>query len=70
MKIKRERITAAGKRELVIELDHPEEHLVAVDRRRHYRLGAQIDDVVDSDALIDAQQVYWCHLEQKWVDAR
>lgn len=70
MKIKRERITAAGKRELVIELDHRDEYLVAVDSRQHYRLGAQIDDVVNSDALIDARPVYWCHFDQKWVDAK
>lgn len=70
MKIKRERTTAAGKRELVIELDHRDEYLVAVDSRQYYRLGAQIGDVVNSDALIDAKPVYWCHFEQKWVDAR
>ena len=70
MKIKRERITAAGKREIVIELDHRDEYLVAIDSREYYRLGGQIDDVVRSDALIDAQRVYWCHIEQKWIDAR
>lgn len=70
MKIKRERITAAGKREIVIELDHRDEYLVAIDSREYYRLGGQIDDVVRSDALIDAHRVYWCHIEQKWIDAR
>lgn len=70
MKIKRERITAAGKRELVIELDSRDEHLVALDSSQHYRLGAQMDDIVRSDVLIDARPVYWCHFEQKWVDAR
>lgn len=70
MRIKRERITASGKRELTIELDSRDEYLVAVDTSRYYRLGAQIDDVVRSDALIEARPVYWCHLQQKWEDAR
>lgn len=66
MIIKRSRINAKGKQELVVELDDGEE-LIAIERRGHYRLGGQIDDIVEWHVLTDSEKVYWCHFEQKWV---
>lgn len=42
---------------------------VMVNTRHHYRLGGQVDDVVASHVLTEAVPVYWCSIEQKWVDA-
>lgn len=66
MNIKRSRINSKGKREVVVELDAGEE-LVAYKKSGHYRLGGQIDDVVEWHVLADSQKVHWCHFEQKWV---
>jgi hypothetical protein len=69
MKILRSRVNARGKTELVIEMGSRDEQLLAFDPSRHYRLGAQFDDVVRSDVISEAVPVYWDHFEQKWVDA-
>jgi hypothetical protein len=66
VKIKRERVTAAGKPEVVVELEVGEE-LIAIEKRGHYRLGGQIDDVVEWHVLTDSHKVHWCHFEQKWT---
>lgn len=65
MKVKRERTTAAGKREVVVELE-PGERLMALETSGHYRLGGQIDDVVEWHVLTDSHKVHWCHFQQKW----
>lgn len=67
MNIKRSRINAQGKRELVVELDSLDEKLIAVAPQRYYRLGGQIDDVIGGHALLESQRVTWCPFEQKWV---
>lgn len=69
MKIKRERITAAGKREVVVELEAGE-RLIGIETHGHYRLGGQIDDIVEWHVMTDSRKVSWCHFEQKWIDAR
>lgn len=64
MKILSER-NVKGKRRVIVELDKGEE-LLALQDNVHYRLGAQIDDVVPGHALGDAVPVMWCPHEQKW----
>lgn len=35
----------------------------------HYQLGGQVDDVVADHVLEETVQVYWCSIEQKWVES-
>jgi hypothetical protein len=67
MIIKRSRVTAAGKRELVVELDSLDEKLIAVAEHRYYQLGGQVEDIMPGHVLLEASHVCWCPFEQKWV---
>jgi len=35
----------------------------------YYRLGGQVDDVVQSHVIGDMSRVYWCSITQKWEEA-
>lgn len=67
MIIKRSRINAKGKRELVVELDSLDEKLVAVAPHRFYQLGGQVEDIMPGHVLLESHRVYWCPIAQQWV---
>ena len=46
-----------------------DETLRAFKEESYYRLGGQLDDVVGGYCIIGSPRVYWCSIEQKWVDA-
>lgn len=69
MIVKRSRINAKGKQEMVVEVE-PGTKLIEISAHGHYRLGGQVDDVYESHVLQDARPVHWCHFEQSWVDVR
>lgn len=37
--------------------------------KNFYRLGGQVDDVVQGHVLAETRHVYWCSVTQQWVDA-
>ncbi len=57
----------SGRRIVTVELES-HEGLIPVNKSGHYRLGGQIDDIVESHVLQDSYPVIWCHFEQKWID--
>lgn len=68
MKIISTRTNKDGSSTITIRLA-PGEKAVMVNTRHHYRLGGQVDDIVASHVLTEAVPVYWCSIEQKWVEA-
>jgi hypothetical protein len=40
-----------------------------VNTRHHYRLGGQVDEIMAAHVITEAVPVYWCSVEQKWVEA-
>ena len=55
-----------GSRVLTVNVG-PAETLVSNDSRFHYKLGGQVDDVVASHVITEAEPVYWCSIEQRWL---
>lgn len=58
-----------GKRRVTVELNR-HESLLALNKHGYYRLGGQIDDIVEWHVVQDSSPVFWCHFEQKWIDAK
>lgn len=67
MKVKRERVNTKGLREVTVEL-LPGENLRAFEDSRYYRMGGQLDDVMPGYVITEAEPVFWCHIQQQWVD--
>ena len=66
--IKDEIATLKRGRRVTVELE-PGEVLINVREGRYYRLGGQVDDVVQGHVLLESRGVYWCSITQKWEDA-
>lgn len=67
MKIISEKIVK-GKRRITVEVE-TDETILAFDQNKHYRLGYPLeDDVLQADRLLNSVPVFWCDIEQKWVD--
>jgi len=66
--IKDEIATFKRKRRVVLELNHDEEFAV-LQNDAYYRLGGQVDDIVQSHVIGDMSRVYWCSITQKWEEA-
>lgn len=66
--IKDEIATLKRKRRVVLELDHDEEFAV-LRNDAYYRLGGQMNDIVQSHVIGDMSRVYWCSITQKWEEA-
>ena len=66
MKILRERINKQGKREVTVVLEG-EDHLMCFREDRFYRLGGQVDDIMQGHVITESECMYWCSIEQAWV---
>ena len=66
--IKDEIATLKRKRRVILELDHDEEFAV-LQNGAYYRLGGQVDDVVQSHVIADMSRVYWCGITQSLEEA-
>ena len=67
MKIVKDQIATLNRRRRVtVELDH-DEQLMSFRDSRYYQLGGQLDDVVQGHVITESRCVYWCSIEQKWV---
>jgi hypothetical protein len=65
--IKDEPATLKRGRRITVELS-PGETLFNVHEGTYYRLGGQVDDVVQGHVLLESRGVYWCSITQKWED--
>lgn len=43
--------------------------LIPIDSDYHYRLGGQVEDIMAPEVLMEAKAVFWCSIEQKWLEA-
>jgi hypothetical protein len=66
--IKDEPATLKRGHRVTVELE-PGETLINVREGRYYRLGGQMDDIVQSHVLTEMMGVYWCSITQKWEEA-
>lgn len=69
MKLLNSKVLKDGRVHVLIELGPTEGMPVpAIKDDAHYRLGYPIEDVVEGHIISEARRVYWCSLEQKWVN--
>jgi hypothetical protein len=66
--IKDEPATLKRRRRVTVELDH-NDHLIGIKEGYYYRLGGQVEDVVQGHVLLESLGVYWCSITQKWEEA-
>lgn len=67
MKIKSDKINRQGKREVTVVLE-AQDNLMCFRDDRHYRLGGQVEDVMAGQVITESACVYWCSIEQAWVE--
>jgi hypothetical protein len=66
--IKEEIATLKRGRRITVELS-PGETLFNVREGNYYRLGGQVEDIVQGHVLLESRGVYWCSITQKWEEA-
>jgi hypothetical protein len=68
MKIIKHAQRPGGVQRFILDLQ-PDEKIIVVKDDAHYKLGEPLhEDVMAGHILADAKPVYWCSLEQKWID--
>lgn len=68
MKITKDFTRKDGVRTVTVQIEEGE-YLMALKLDNYYRLGGQLDDVVAGYCIVGSPRVYWCSIEQKWVEA-
>ena len=63
--IKDEIATLKRPRRVTVELQHGEV-LMSFRPSSFYRLGGQVEDVVQGHVITDSDAVYWCSIGQRW----
>jgi hypothetical protein len=66
--IKDEVATLKRRRRVTVELDH-NDHLLCVKESDYYRLGGQVEDIVQGHVITEMRGVYWCSITQNWEQA-
>jgi hypothetical protein len=64
--IKDEIATLKRKRRITVEVDR-DEHLMSFNPDQYYRLGGQVEDIMQGHVIIDSEHVIWCSIEQRWI---
>jgi hypothetical protein len=65
--IKDQMATLKRGRRITVELS-PGETLFNIREGTYYRLGGQVDDIVQSHVITEMRGVYWCSITQKWEE--
>jgi hypothetical protein len=65
--IKDEPATLKRARRITLELA-PGETVGCIKEGAYYRLGGQVDDIVQSHVITEMTHVYWCSVAQAWVE--
>lgn len=68
MKITKGQIDGNGKHTCTVELEDGE-MLKGYFLNRYYQMGDPVDAVVRGGHILSSREVYWCAVEQRWVDA-
>ena len=66
MKELKRKINRHGKHEVTVEIDS-DEKLMSFKDDRYYRLGGQVEDVVQGHVITESDHVIWCSIEQRWI---
>lgn len=66
--IKDQPATLKRGRRITVELA-PGETLLSVRDGQYYRLGGQVEDIVQSHVITEMTGVYWCSVTQRWEEA-
>ena len=53
------------KRRVTVELN-ADETIIPVRIGGFYKLGGQVEDIVESHVLTETMQVHWCSIGQRW----
>lgn len=64
--LKDEPATLKRQRRVTVELQ-PGETLMAFKDEYFYRLGGQVDDIVQGHVITESDHVVWCSIEQRWT---
>jgi hypothetical protein len=63
--IKDEIATLKRLRRVTVELRH-DEVLMSFRENNYYRLGGQVEDVIQGHVITDSECVHWCSIGQRW----
>ena len=56
-------------RMVTVALQHDDEQLMSVRPEKYYKLGGQVEDVVQGHVITESDAVYWCSIGQNWEEA-
>ena len=69
MKILKDEIATLKRKRRVTFLLDADEEFCSIKEGAYYRLGGQVDNIVQSHVIQDMNHVYWCSISQKWEEA-
>jgi hypothetical protein len=64
--IKDEPATTKRLRRVTVEIHHHDEKLMSFRPDSYYKLGGQVEDVIQGHVIIESDAVYWCSIGQRW----
>ena len=64
--IKDEPATPKRLRRVTVELHHSDEVLMSFREDNYYKLGGQVNDIVQGHVITESECVYWCSIGQRW----
>lgn len=68
MKILSDKTLKNGARRITIELTGDKDtKFMAIKEDAYYRLGGQLEDIVQGHVITESNQVSWCSIGQEWV---
>lgn len=67
MKILKSKTLPTGRVRFTVEIA-PDERLQAVCVGGFYRLGGQVNDIVQSHVIEEMRRVRWCSITQEWIE--
>jgi hypothetical protein len=53
-------------RMVTVALQHEDEVLMSFRPEKYYKLGGQVEDVVQGHVITESDAVYWCSIGQRW----
>jgi hypothetical protein len=68
MRIIKDTLNRKGQRQVTLTLENYET-LKSFKADEFYRLGGQTDLIVGGYVIQEAHRIYWCSIEQEWIDA-
>ena len=69
MRILSDGLNRKAQRQVTLVLDEGESLPKSFKADAFYRLGGQTDLIVGGYVIQEARRIYWCSIEQEWVEA-